>query len=247
MKIINLGNRHDASFYTACELFNQIERNPESKLGLATGGTMVDVYGHFVNLLKMNDVDVSKVETFNLDEYVGLAQTHPESYHQYMQNVLFDQYPFFTASYVHVPVGDAEDLDAEAERYEELVRERGPADIQILGIGENGHIGFNEPGTSKESKTRVVDLTESTIRANSRYFDNEDEVPKQAISMGLSTIMSAKRIILLAFGEKKKAAITKLASGVEDADVPATILYEHPNVEIYVDDAAAPDDMGRDV
>lgn len=247
MKVINLGNRHDASFYTACELFNQIERKPESKLGLATGGTMVDVYAHFVNLLKMNDVDVSKVETFNLDEYVGLSQTHPESYHQYMQNVLFDQYPFFTASCVHVPVGDAEDLDAEAERYEQLVQESGPADIQILGIGENGHIGFNEPGTSKESKTRVVDLTESTIRANSRYFDNEDEVPKQAISMGLSTILSAKRIILLAFGEKKKAAITKLASGVEDADVPATILYEHPNVEIYVDDAAAPDDMGREV
>lgn len=246
MKIINLGNRHDASFYTACELFNQITRDPESKLGLATGGTMVDVYANFVNLLKMNDVDVSNVETFNLDEYVGLSQTHPESYHQYMQEVLFQQYPYFTANNIHVPIGDAADLDDEAKRYEAMLRERGPVDIQILGIGENGHIGFNEPGTSKESETRVVDLTESTIRANSRYFDTEEEVPKQAVSMGLSTIMSAKRIILLAFGEKKKDAITKLASGIEDADVPATILYEHPNVEIYVDEAAAPDDMGRE-
>ncbi|AMY05615.1 glucosamine-6-phosphate deaminase [Staphylococcus condimenti] len=245
MEIINLGNRHDASFYAACELFNQITRNPESKLGLATGGTMVDVYANFVNLLKMNDVDVSNVETFNLDEYVGLPQTHPESYHQYMQEVLFEQYPYFTASNIHIPTGDAADLNDEAKRYEAVVHERGPVDIQILGIGENGHIGFNEPGTSKESETRVVDLTESTIRANSRYFDTEDEVPKQAVSMGLSTIMSAKRIILLAFGEKKKAAITKLASGIEDADVPATILYEHPNVEVYVDEAAAPDDMGR--
>src|SRR5699024_7185727 len=138
-------------------------------------------------------------------------------------------------------IGDAKDLNAETARYEQLVKDKGPADIQILGIGENGHIGFNEPGTEKDSITRVVDLTESTIQANSRYFDNEEDVPKQAISMGLSTILSAKRIILLAFGEKKKDAITKLASGIQDKDVPATVLYDHPNVEVYVDNAAAPE------
>ncbi len=241
MKIINLGNRDDASFYTACELFNQISRHPDSKLGMATGGTMVDVYSNFVNLLERNQLDVSNVETFNLDEYIGLSADHPESYHHYMHEVLFDRYPHFKEENVHLPIGDAKDLEAETSRYEQLIKEQGPVDIQILGIGENGHIGFNEPGTAKDSVTRVVDLTESTIQANSRYFDNEEDVPKQAISMGLSTILSAKRIILLAFGEKKKDAITKFASGIQDPDVPATVLYDHPNVEVYVDDAAAPD------
>ncbi|UXR32598.1 glucosamine-6-phosphate deaminase [Staphylococcus simulans] len=239
MKIINLGDKEKASFYTAYELFNQMNENPESKLGLATGGTMVDVYSDLVKLMELNDLDVSNVETFNLDEYVGLSADHPESYHHYMHEVLFDRYPHFKEENVHLPIGDAKDLDAETARYEQLVKDKGPADIQILGIGENGHIGFNEPGTEKDSITRVVDLTESTIQANSRYFDNEEDVPKQAISMGLSTILSAKRIILLAFGEKKKDAITKLASGIQDKDVPATVLYDHPNVEVYVDNAAA--------
>ena len=138
------------------------------------------------------------------------------------------------------PRGDADDLDQEAKRYEQLIDELGPVDIQILGIGENGHIGFNEPGTDLNSPTHIVDLTESTIQANSRYFEHEAEVPKQAVSMGLASILKAKRIILLAFGEKKRAAITKLAQKEVNKDVPATILHAHPNVEIYVDDAAAP-------
>lgn len=240
MKITNLGSSEYASFYVACELFKQMSQQPHSKLGLATGGTMVEVYEFLVSLLQKNQLDVSEIETFNLDEYVGLSATHEQSYHRYMNDVLFNRYPHFTKSLIHIPDGAADDLMAETKRYEDLINQKGPLDIQILGIGENGHIGFNEPGTDMNSTTQVVDLTASTINANSRYFDNESEVPKQAVSMGLASILKAKRIILLAFGEKKRAAIEQLAKHEVNKQVPATILLAHPDVEIYVDDAAAP-------
>jgi len=240
MKITNLGTRANASFYVACELYKQMSQQSHSKLGLATGGTMVDMYQFLVDLLHKNQLDVSHIETFNLDEYVGLDAQHDQSYHSYMNQVLFKQYPNFNPSLTHVPNGNADDLNVEAQRYEELINQQGPVDIQILGIGENGHIGFNEPGTDINSATHVVNLTESTIHANSRYFDNENEVPKQAVSMGLSTILKAQRIILLAFGEKKRAAIEQLTQNEVNSEIPASILHAHPNVEIYVDDEAAP-------
>lgn len=240
MKIINLGTSGYASFYVACELYKQMSQQNHSKLGLATGGTMVDVYRFLVQLLRKNKLDVSEIETFNLDEYVGLDAQHEQSYHSYMNEMLFKQYPYFNPSLLHIPNGNADNLNDETKRYEQLINQKGPVDIQILGIGENGHIGFNEPGTDINSATHIVDLTESTISANSRYFDNEVDVPKQAVSMGLSTILKAHRIILLAFGEKKRAAIEKLAENEVNSDVPATILHAHPNVEIYVDDEAAP-------
>ncbi|SUM76052.1 glucosamine-6-phosphate deaminase [Staphylococcus saprophyticus] len=240
MKITNLGTSGYASFYVACELYKQMSQQNHSKLGLATGGTMVNVYRFLVQLLRKNKLDVSEIETFNLDEYVGLDAQHEQSYHTYMNEMLFKQYPYFNPSLLHIPNGNADNLNDETKRYEQLINQKGPVDIQILGIGENGHIGFNEPGTDINSATHVVDLTESTINANSRYFDNEVDVPKQAVSMGLSTILKAHRIILLAFGEKKRAAIEKLAENEVNSDVPATILHAHPNVEIYVDDEAAP-------
>ncbi|MGI2254083.1 glucosamine-6-phosphate deaminase [Staphylococcus cohnii] len=240
MKVTNLGSSEYASFYVACELFKQMSQQPHSKLGLATGGTMVEVYEFLVSLLQKNQLDVSEIETFNLDEYVGLSATHEQSYHRYMNDILFNRYPHFTKSLIHIPDGAADDLMAETKRYEDLINQKGPLDIQILGIGENGHIGFNEPGTDMNSTTQVVDLTASTINANSRYFDNESEVPKQAVSMGLASILKAKRIILLAFGEKKRAAIEQLAKHEVNKQVPATILLAHPDVEIYVDDAVAP-------
>ncbi|MFH4935413.1 glucosamine-6-phosphate deaminase [Staphylococcus cohnii] len=240
MKITNLGSSEYASFYVACELFKQMSQQPHSKLGLATGGTMVEVYEFLVSLLQKNQLDVSEIETFNLDEYVGLPATHEQSYHRYMNDILFNRYPHFTKSLIHIPDGAADNLMAETKRYEDLINQKGPLDIQILGIGENGHIGFNEPGTDMNSTTQVVDLTTSTINANSRYFDSESEVPKQAVSMGLASILKAKRIILLAFGEKKRAAIEQLAKHEVNKEVPATILLAHPDVEIYVDDAAAP-------
>lgn len=213
---------------------------PTSKLGLATGGTMTEVYKYLVELLEKNQLNVSHVETFNLDEYVGLKAEHPQSYHYYMNEVLFDQYPNFNKENIHIPNGYSSQLEDEAERYNQLLNDRGPVDIQILGIGENGHIGFNEPGTDLHSETHIVDLTESTIRANSRYFESESDVPQQAVSMGLASILKAKRIILLAFGEKKKEAIHQLMNNQVTKDIPSTILHAHPNVEVYVDDEAAP-------
>lgn len=213
---------------------------PTSKLGLATGGTMTEVYKYLVELLEKNQLDVSHVETFNLDEYVGLKAEHPQSYHYYMNEVLFNQYPNFNKENIHIPNGYSSQLEDEAERYNQLLNDRGPVDIQILGIGENGHIGFNEPGTDLHSETHIVDLTESTIRANSRYFESESDVPQQAVSMGLASILKAKRIILLAFGEKKKEAIHQLMNNQVTKDIPSTILHAHTNVEVYVDDEAAP-------
>lgn len=240
MKIINLGSKKLASFYVACELYKEMSCQPTSKLGLANGGTMTEVYKYLVELLEKNQLDVSHVETFNLDEYVGLKAEHPQSYHFYMNEVLFDQYPNFNKENIHIPNGYSSQLEDEAERYNQLLNDRGPVDIQILGIGENGHIGFNEPGTDLHSETHIVDLTESTIRANSRYFESESDVPQQAVSMGLASILKARRIILLAFGEKKKEAIHQLMNNQVTKDIPSTILHAHPNVEVYVDDEAAP-------
>lgn len=240
MKITNLGSKKLASFYVACELYKEMSCQPTSKLGLATGGTMTEVYKYLVELLEKNQLDVSHVETFNLDEYVGLKAEHPQSYHFYMNEVLFDQYPNFNKENIHIPNGYSSQLEDEAERYNQLLNDRGPVDIQILGIGENGHIGFNEPGTDLHSETHIVDLTESTIRANSRYFESESDVPQQAVSMGLASILKARRIILLAFGEKKKEAIHQLMNNQVTKDIPSTILHAHPNVEVYVDDEAAP-------
>ncbi len=155
-----------------------------------------------------------------------------------MHDILFNHLSSWNEEKIHLPHGSANDLNSEVERYENLIDKEGPMDIQILGIGENGHIGFNEPGTSFDSLTSVVDLTESTIEANSRYFETKEEVPKQAISMGIQSILKAKRIILLAFGPKKAEAIQKLLSGEITTDLPASALYNHPNVEIIVDNSA---------
>lgn len=236
MKLINLKNKTIASDYVAIELLKLIQDNPKAILGLATGNTMTDVYPRFSELLEANDTDLSEVQTFNLDEYVGLEPEHSQSYHTYMHKLLFDHNSSWQASHIHIPQGKADDLEAEAKRYEELLKSIGNPDIQLLGIGENGHIGFNEPGTSFESETRVVDLTDSTVKANSVNFDTIEDVPKQAISMGLKSIMRAKRIILLAFGERKQEAIRRLLEEETTEDLPASILHNHPNVEIIVDD-----------
>lgn len=240
MRFINLGTKEEACHYVANELIKQMISNQQSVLGLATGGTMKDVYERLVELIQINQLDLSEIKTFNLDEYIGIDPDHPESYNTYMHQVLFDHFPSWNEEHIHLPNGSVEQLDVEAERYEALIDEQGPVDVQILGIGENGHIGFNEPGTSFNSLTSVVNLTESTIEANSRYFDDVDEVPKQAISMGIKSILKAKRIILLAYGTKKEDAIHKLMSGEITTQLPASALYNHPNVEVILDSEAFP-------
>ncbi|MEB8265248.1 glucosamine-6-phosphate deaminase [Mammaliicoccus sciuri] len=238
MQIINLGSKEEACHYVANELLKQIISNKKSVLGLATGGTMVRVYEQLVNLIRINEIDLSEITTFNLDEYIGIDYNHPESYYTYMHDVLFNHLPSWNESRIHLPNGSAEDLEAETKRYEALLDQEGPIDVQILGIGENGHIGFNEPGTSFDSLTSIVDLTESTIEANSRYFETIEEVPEQAISMGIQSIMKAKRIILLAYGPKKAEAIKRLLTGDITTDLPASVLYNHPNVEVILDNNA---------
>ena len=236
MKITNLVDKKLASDYVAIELLKLIKDKPDAILGLATGGTMTDVYPRFSELALANRVNLAKVQTFNLDEYVGLEPEHAQSYHTYMHQLLFDHNASWNADNIHIPQGHVDDLEREARRYENQLKQIGQPHIQLLGIGENGHIGFNEPGTSFESETRVVDLTESTINANSVHFDHIDDVPKQAVSMGLNSIMRAKRIILLAFGERKRDAIHQLLNGETNESLPASILHQHPNVEIIVDD-----------
>lgn len=236
MNVINLKNRTVGSQYVATEILKQVISKPNAVLGLATGNTMIEVYKTLAALLNVNQIDLSNVVTFNLDEYVGLSAEHNQSYRVYMNAHLFNHNQTWNNKNIYLPVGDAPNIELESELYEQRLGEIGSADIQILGIGENGHIGFNEPYSSFESVTRVVDLTPSTINANSQHFENIEDVPKQAISMGLSSIMKAKRIILLAFGKNKQQAIKALLEGEVSEALPASILHKHPNVEVIIDD-----------
>lgn len=236
MQLYNLRNKQLASQYVAIELLKQIKARPDAILGLATGSTMTNLYTQLSDLLNANYVDVSGVRTFNLDEYIGVGSKDLHSYYAYMHQRFFNHNDHWNDAHIYIPNGMAENLNQEAEHYEATLKAVGQPDIQILGICENGHIGFNEPGTPFDSQTRIVDLTPSTIHANSIHFKHSEDVPKQALSMGLSSIMRAKRIILLAFGEKKIDAIQRLVNGDTTEDLPASVLHNHNNVEIIVDD-----------
>ena len=217
----------DDLYSRAEELFSAQLKNGATTFGLATGGTMIPLY----EKLRNSSLDFSHCKSVNLDEYVGIPQGHPESYYTFMQNHLFEAKPF-KATYI--PNGVAEDVHAEALRYEDLLKSL-TVDMQLLGVGVNGHIGFNEPGTSFHSETDVVELTVSTRSANARFFDTIDEVPKQAITMGIASIMRAKCILLIAVGEEKRTAIKALLRGVITEDIPVTRLCNHPNVIVLTD------------
>ncbi|HPT83104.1 MAG TPA: glucosamine-6-phosphate deaminase [Limnochordia bacterium] len=237
MKIVVVANFDSMSAEVAKMVCAQIQRKPNSVLGLATGSTPLGVYELLVEY-HARGADFSKLTTFNLDEYVGLARDHPQSYHWYMQENLFSKVNIDPRR-TFIPNGLAEDLEAECQRYEGLIKQAGGIDLQLLGIGTNGHIGFNEPGTDFGSITHVVDLAESTIRDNSRFFESIEEVPKQAISMGIKTIMQAKEIILMASGGSKADAIYATVHGPVTTAVPASVLQLHPAVTLVVDQAAA--------
>lgn len=200
-------------------------------LGLATGATPIPLYQKLV----ASDLDFSDVVACNLDEYVGLAAHHPQSYAFFMAHYLFSRKPF-KAHYI--PNGAAAIPQEEAKRYDELLQEN-PIDLQVLGLGENGHIGFNEPGTLFEETTHVVNLAPSTIAANSRFFDNEADVPKQAITMGLANIMASQSVLLLAFGAKKAKAVKGMIDGNVTQALPASVLQRHSSVHVIVDQEAA--------
>lgn len=215
----------------AFELIKEGIENGAQVLGLATGSTPETLYQEMVK----SDVDFSHCVSINLDEYIGLSDDNDQSYRYFMNSHLFNEKPF-KATYV--PNGKAEDLAAECRHYEEILANH-PIDIQILGIGENAHIGFNEPGTPFDTPTQVVELTESTINANKRNFEKIEDVPTTAISMGIGSIMKSKKVILIAYGKAKAEAIANTINGEMTIDVPASVLQNHPDVTIILDDAAA--------
>lgn len=230
MQLLCFKNPADASQH-AFSMIKSALTEGATTFGLATGGTPEELY----RLIRESDLDFSESFSINLDEYFGLAPDHPKSYHHYMKTQLFDEKPFKQS---FIPNGQNPNIEQVTEHYEQVINEH-PIDLQLLGIGENGHIGFNEPGTPFDSKTSLVDLTESTIQANKRYFKSEDEVPRQAYSMGIGSILKAKKIILLAFGENKAEAIKNLMSGEVTIDNPASALNHHPDVTVIIDQAAA--------
>jgi glucosamine-6-phosphate deaminase len=205
----------------------ELENGRLHVLGLATGSTMIPVYKEWA----ASDLDFSDVTSFNLDEYVGLSASNPNSYAYFMENHLFAKKKF---KETHIPNGTAPDLDKECADYEALLLKH-PLDIQLLGTGENGHIAFNEPGTPFDSVTHVAQLTESTLGVNSQYFENDEKIPETAISMGITSILRAKKLILLAFGEKKRAAIEKLLEGNVSTEWTITALLEHDDVIVITD------------
>jgi glucosamine-6-phosphate deaminase len=215
-----------------------VNRKPDIVLGLATGGTPVGMYEELVRRHREDGVDFSRVTSFNLDEYVGLPASHPQSYRTYMYIHLFEKINI-DEKRTHIPRGDAPDLAAECERYEREIVRAGGIDVQVLGIGTNGHIGFNEPGSTAETTTRVVQLTKSTVEANARYFDSAQAVPTQAVSMGIRNILAAKRILLLASGQSKAEAVQRMLEGEITPELPASLLRHHGDVTVILDRQAA--------
>ncbi|AYK07878.1 glucosamine-6-phosphate deaminase [Brevibacillus laterosporus] len=226
------------SRYAADIFLKQIKKKSDSVLGLATGGTPEGFYRHLITSYKDQKLDFSRLRTFNLDEYYPIKREHPQSYWTFMHDHLF-AYVNIPTSNIHLPNGETINVDAECNRYEEEIGANGGVDIQILGIGENGHIGFNEPGASFDSRTRMVELTKNTIQANSRYFDSEEDVPRHAITMGIASIMQSKKIVILAAGVKKAEAVAKAIQGEITEAMPASILQKHPDVIFLLDKEAA--------
>lgn len=237
MKMIEAKDYQDLSKIAADYIIKKVCTFPKLKLGLATGETPIGIYSNLIADHQKNGTSYRGVSSFNLDEYVGLSAHNPNSYRYYMDHNLFD-YIDIQKNNTFVPRGDVDDIQRECADYEDSIQRHKGIDLQILGIGKNGHIGFNEPGTSFESKTHVVKLTTSTRKANARFFNSLEEVPTKAISMGIATIMKSKEIVLLISGEQKKEALERLLTGNVDESFPASVLNKHPYVTIIADKAA---------
>ncbi len=238
MRLIVVDDYDQLSRKAAELIQGQIEDKPSSVLGLATGSTPVGTYEALIAIHKNENLSFDQVTTFNLDEYYGLDEAHDQSYHSFMQTNLFSHINVKPEA-THIPSGQPEDVDVHCKVYEERIAMAGGIDLQLLGLGRNGHIGFNEPGTRFEERTRLVDLTQDTIDANARFFESEADVPKQAISMGIKTIMKAKEVLLLVSGEAKADTVRRMIYGPVTKDLPASVLQLHPNVTIVMDKAAA--------
>ncbi len=238
MNIIIVSDYEEVSKKAAEFVTDHMKSNPEIVLGLATGSTPEGLYRLIVEEYRAGGLDFSEVKTFNLDEYVGLGPEHRQSYRNYMGRHLFDHVNIDPDN-INVPEGLASDPAAHSRRYEREIESCGGIDLQVLGIGRDGHIGFNEPGSSLRSRTRVVVLAAETIEDNARFFASMDEVPRFAISMGLGTISEARHCLMLASGEHKAEAVRECIEGAVTSMVPASVLQMHPQTTVLIDEAAA--------
>jgi len=238
MKIYIEENYEKVSKRAALIMASQVISKPDSVLGLATGSTPIGMYEELIQMYKRGEVDFSNVTTFNLDEYYKLPIENENSYYSFMMNTLFNHINV-NMDNVYLPNGMTDNVEEECKNYEQKMKEAGGIDIQLLGIGGNAHIGFNEPDNKLSVDTNIVDLTEETIKDNSRFFDNEEDVPKKAISMGIGSIMKAKKVILVASGEGKAEAVRDMTNGYINTQVPASVLQAHPDFILVIDKDAA--------
>ena len=239
MEIIIKENGQLGSEAAARVVARLVREKPNAVIGLATGSTPLILYRELIRLHKEEGLDFSEVITFNLDEYIGLEKEHPQSYHTFMWENLFSQINIKEEN-VHIPDGMADDVPASCAAYERAMVEAGGIDLQVLGIGSDGHVGFNEPTSSFASRTRIKTLTQQTVADNARFFDgDESQVPHHCITMGIGTIMDARMILMLAFGEGKAEAIADTVEGPVSAMMPASILQHHASAKVFIDEAAA--------
>lgn len=234
MKVCETRDYRDMSRKGANVISAQIILKPDCVLGLATGSTPIGVYDQLADWYQKGDLDFSQVKTVNLDEYRGLPREHEQSYYYFMNRHLFSRVNLNPA-HIHIPNGMEENWKKECGRYEEMIQSLGGIDLQLLGLGHNGHIGFNEPDSQFEPFTRCVELTESTTAANRRFFAKGEEVPRQAYTMGIKTIMSARKILLLVSGGDKADILRRVMEGPITPQVPASILQLHPDVTVIAD------------
>jgi glucosamine-6-phosphate deaminase len=238
MKLIKVATPEAVAVNAAEFVMNQIKTKPASVIGLPTGGTPVGLYAELAKGVKAKHADLSQIKTFNLDEYYGLAKDDPQSYYTFMKVNLYAPCGL-RSDQTHIPSGTASDAEAEVRAYEASIVKEGGLDLQVLGIGGNGHIGFNEPGTDPKSRTHVVTLTQNTREANARFFASLDEVPTRAMTMGIQTILDAKVILMLVFGARKADILFDAFKGPVTINNPASFLQNHPDVIVIADHAAA--------
>jgi glucosamine-6-phosphate deaminase len=238
MEVIIKGTYEEMSRVAADEVVRLLNAKPDAVLGFATGSTPLGLYQELARRHREEGLDFSQVRTFNLDEYVGLAPTHPQSYRHFMHENLFNHVNVPQQN-IHIPSGTTSNYAAFCDWYEQQIEKCGGIDLQILGIGSDGHVGFNEPGSSLTSRTRLKTLARPTIEDNARFFDRPEDVPIYAITMGVGTILEARELLLVANGEKKAAAIAAAIEGPVTSMITASALQMHPRAKIFLDDAAA--------
>lgn len=237
MRLIRAKNAHDAARQTANLISAQVILKPDSVLGLATGSSPIEAYQQLIGWYEKGDLDFSRIHAVNLDEYVGLSADHDQSYAYFMRHNLFDHVNIDKAN-TNIPNGLNEDAEAECARYEKVISDLGGVDLQLLGIGPNSHIGFNEPAEEFVTATHRVELTKATIDANARFFESRDMVPRYAYTMGIRAIMQAKRVVMIATGKNKAQAVLDSFCGPVTPHVPASILQLHPDFVLVADEDA---------